>query len=256
MGKKGKPKKRTPAKRPQPAKRPISAGPAPAAGAVTTPAGGPKAGSPKAGAAGAGPAKPTRAERIDAARRARRRKKLQVRIAIAAAAALVIGAILANAAGNRSDTSAFRKKLTAGSCTFDSRNDSAGAPPNNHVAPASYKVNPPAGGNHDPSPAPAGKFEQANAPSDAKVVHALEHGYVAVWHRPELPKKDLDTITKVFDRYENDVLVVPRASLPTGTKVAATAWGERLLCQNAELGPLTEFVKKYRNEGPEKVPHT
>lgn len=171
-------------------------------------------------------------------------------------AALVIGAIAANALSNKSDTSAFRDKVTAGTCTFDTRDDPISAAPNNHVAPPSYKLNPPAGGNHDPSPAGAGKYEQATAPGDAKVVHALEHGYVAIWHRPGLAKKDMDIVTKVFERYENDVLVVPRASLPSGTEVAATAWGERLLCKNAELGPLTDFVEKYRNEGPEKVPHT
>lgn len=243
MAKKGKPKKRAPGKRPQPAKRPIAAGPA-------------RPASPDPDTSPSGPGKPTRAERIEAARRARHRKKLQLRISIAGAAALLIGALVANAVGNRSDTTAFRKQLTAGSCTFDTHHDAISPPPNNHVAPASYKVNPPAGGNHDPNAAQAGKYEAADAPPEAQVVHALEHGYVAIWHRPDLPKKDLDTITKVFDRYENDVLVVPRASLPSGTKVAVTAWGERLLCQNAELGPLTEFVKKYRNEGPEKVPHT
>lgn len=261
MAKKGKPKRRAPGKRPQPAKRPIAAGPVSTsadAGAAT----GAKAATAKAATATAKPAppstpgKPSRAERIDAARKARRRKKLQLRIAIGAAAALVIGAIAANALSNKSDTNAFRDKVTAGTCTLDSRKDDTSATPNNHVPPASYKVNPPAGGNHDPSPAPAGKYEQANAPSDAKVVHSLEHGYVAIWHQPGLPKEDLDIVTKVFERYENDVLVLPRASLPKETKVAATAWGERLLCQNAELGPLTDFVARYRNEGPEKVPHT
>lgn len=253
MAKKGKPRKRAPGKRPQPAKRPIAAGPA------STAAGAPAAAKAAATAKTAPPptpGKPSRSERIDAARKARRRKKLQLRIAIGAAAVLVIGAIAANALSNKSDSNAFRDKVTAGSCTLDSRNDATSPTPNNHVPPASYKVNPPAGGNHDPSPAPAGKFEQANAPSDVKVVHSLEHGYVAVWHQPGLPKEDMDIIDKVFERYENDVLVLPRASLAKETKVAATAWGKRLLCQNAELGPLTDFVARYRNEGPEKVPHT
>lgn len=249
MAKKGRPKRRAPGKRPQPAKRPIAAGPVPAAGSRSAAAAKPP---PPPSA----PGKPSRTERIEAARKARRRKKLQLRIAIGAAAALVVGAIAVNALSNRSDTSAFRDKVTAGTCTFDTRNDPTTAPPNNHVAPPSYKVNPPAGGNHDPSAAPAGVYEQATAPPDAKIVHSLEHGYIAIWHRPGLAKKDMDIVTKVFERYENDVLVVPRASLPASTEVAATAWGERLLCQNAELGPLTDFVEKYRNQGPEKVPHT
>lgn len=269
MAKKSKSKRRAPGKRPQPAKRPIAAGPA------SAPAGDPSQASAPAKRAATGkgaaaakaavttkaappptPGKATRTERIEAARRERRRKKLQLRIAIGAAAALVIGAIAANALSNKSETDAFRDKVTAGTCTLDSRKDATSSTPNNHVPPASYKVTPPAGGNHDPSPAPAGRYEQANAPSDPKVVHSLEHGYVAIWHQPGLPKDEMDIITKAFERYENDVLVLPRASLAKEMKVAATAWGKRLLCQNAELGPLTDFVARYRNEGPEKVPHT
>ncbi|HUR17833.1 MAG TPA: DUF3105 domain-containing protein [Acidimicrobiales bacterium] len=255
MAKKGKPKRRAPGKRPQPAKRPIAAGPASTSSEAPAPA--------VAGAAAttrppppSAPGKQTRTERIEAARRARRRKKLHLRIAIGALAALVVAAIAVNALSNRSDTSAFRDRVTAGSCTFDTRKDPISPIPDNHVPPASYKVNPPAGGNHDPSAAPAGKYEQSQAPSDVKVVHSLEHGYVAIWHRPGLAEKDLDIIAKVFDRFEDDVLVVPRDTMPAGTNVAATAWGERLLCNNAEIGPLTDFVEKYRNEGPEKVPHT
>lgn len=255
MGKKGKAKKRAPGKRPQPAKRPIAAGPASTGAATSAPTGAKAAAASKAAPPSA-PGKATRTERIEAARRVRRRKKLQLRIAIGAVVALVVGAIAANALSNKSETSAFRDKLTAGSCTFDTRDDPVTAPPNNHVAPPSYKVNPPAGGNHDRTAAPAGRYEQTDAPTDAKVVHSLEHGYIAIWHRPGLPEKDMDVVTKVFNRYENDVLVLPRASLPKGTTVAATAWGERLLCGNAELGPLTEFVGRYRNEGPEKVPHS
>jgi len=169
---------------------------------------------------------------------------------------LLVGSLAAFMINNRRASNKLISSLEAGSCKFDRRADRMSPPPNNHVPSPAYKVNPPAGGNHDPNAAQAGKYEAADAPPEAQIVHALEHGYVAIWRQPDVPKKDLDTITKVFDRYENDVLVVPRASLPSGTKVAVTAWGERLLCQNAELGPLTEFVKKYRNEGPEKVPHT
>lgn len=257
MPKKGKPKKRAPGKKTQPAKRPIPAGPASTdAGPSSAGGTGAKARVTATPAPPSGSGKATRGERIEAARRARRRKKVQLRIAIAGAVALAIGAIAFTLASNRSDARAFRQELTAGSCTFDTRSDPLRAAPNNHVAPPSYAVDPPAGGNHDPSPAGAGNYEQANAPTDARVVHALEHGYVAIWHKPGISEKEKDVVNKVFDRYENDVLVIPRASMPTETAVAATAWGKRLLCQNAELGPLTEFVKKYRNEGPEKVPHT
>jgi len=256
MAKKGRSNKKKPSGRPQAAKRPIAAGPVRTRPAPSSSGAAQAAPAPPAASRSGGTGKPSQAERFEAARRARRAKQLRVRLTIGAVPVLLIGLIAFNALSNRSDDSAFRQQLTAGTCNFDTRKDSLSAPPNNHVAPPGYKVNPPAGGNHDPSAAPAGTFEQASAPPDANVVHSLEHGYIAIWHRPGLPEKDMDAITKVADRYVDDILVLPRPSLPPGVKVAATAWGERLLCKNVELRPLTDFAKKYRNQGPEKVPHT
>jgi len=47
--------------------------------------------------------------------------------------------------------------------------------------------------------------------------------------------------------------VLPRDSLTVD--VAATSWGERLLCPTVETGPLQRFVEAYRNKGPERVDH-
>ncbi len=63
---------------------------------------------------------------------------------------------------------------------------------------------------------------------------------------------DLNQLRKFGDRFDRDVLVVPRASLPV--PVATTAWRRRLLCTGPD--PAIEmFIRASRNKGSERVPH-
>ncbi|HEX2698897.1 MAG TPA: DUF3105 domain-containing protein [Acidimicrobiales bacterium] len=240
-------KKRPPAKRPPGAAARAGAGsPASSAGTPAPPGTPPPA---------AGGPKLTRAERLEAAQRARRRKAAITRAAIAGAIALVVLVVGAIVVVNTKHEEAATKRLTAGSCTYDTKADKTSSTGQKHVPPASYEVDPPAGGNHTPEAAVSGDYSGGDdVPTDFRIVHALEHGYVTVWYRPDLGEQELAAVRKPFDRYPDDVLVVPRASL--GGKVAATAWGRRLLCTDVEPAQLTEFVRLYRNKGPEKVPHT
>lgn len=196
-------------------------------------------------------AKPTRAERLAAARRARKRKAALTRAGIAGAVAVLVLVVAVVVVTNKNDAKADQKRLTAGSCTYDTESDRTAAPPANHVPPARYQVDPPAGGNHDPSAAPAGLYggEGQAPPKDAQLVHSLEHGFVVIWHRPDLSEADLAAARGVFDDHSEDVIVVPRASLKG--KVAATSWGRRLRCGEVEPDVLSEFVDLYRNKSPE-----
>ena len=123
----------------------------------------------------------------------------------------------------------------------------------NHVANPTYKVDPPAGGDHNPTAAPAGVYTAENKPPDGQLVHSLEHGYVIIWYRPDLPPTDLTALQELTQRHARDVLLVPRASLDQ--PVAATAWHARLLCGAPDVASLERFVDRYVNQGPEKVPH-
>ena len=234
-GKGSKGKKRPGGRRPPAASRAPTAKKAPPAVAPT----------------GAGPRpRPTRAERLDAARQARKRKALLVRLGVAGAVALVVAAIAWSIVSDRRAEKAARDRLTAGSCTFDTRNDTLRPAPDNHVAPASYEVDPPSGGSHAPQAATAGIYGSDNpAPPDGQLVHSLEHGFVILWHRPDLGDDDLAAVRGVFDEHPDDVLVVPRPSLKG--KVAATSWGRRLLCGEVEPQRLEEFVELYVDDAPE-----
>ncbi len=222
-------------------------------GQASTKASGAQGAGAKGGAASPPRTKPTKAERIEAARRARRRKTLMVRGAVAGIAAVIVVGVAARVVANRSESRDVRRQLTAGSCTFDTRADPTDPSPANHVPNPTYRVEPPAGGNHSPQAAPARTYGDDQVPPDGQLVHAMEHGYVILWHRPDISGPDRDALRRVADRHERDVLVVPRPQL--STPVAATAWGNRLLCRAMEPDALDLFTREYRNKGPEKVPH-
>ena len=241
MAKKGK-KKRPGGGRPQPAK-PQSAkaktSQAPPARAQATKAQATKGQSAKA-------------QRIEAARRARRRKGLAVRLAVAGVAGLLVAVLAVRTLSSRREGDAIEAQLTAGSCRYDTRADRTDPAPRSHVSSPTYSVDPPAGGNHSPQAARPATYGEGQAPSDGQVVHAMEHGDVVLWHRPDLSPEDRSALQKVSDTYERDVLVVPRPTLTT--PVAATAWGRRLICDSVEPAALDLFTRTYRDKGPERLP--
>jgi len=249
---KGKGKKRPPARRP-PGRGQGTTATGTGGGAASGNAGAPPQTSPAPGAEQqqSGKARPTRAERLEAARRARKRKAALTRAGIAGAVALLVLVVAVVVISNKKEAKAQQDRLTAGSCTYDNKSDRTDPSPNNHVAPASYKVDPPAGGNHDPSAAAAGLYdgEDQTPPADAQLVHSLEHGLVVLWHRPDLDEADLAAVRGVFDDHGDDVIMVSRASIEG--KVAATSWGRRLLCGEVEPERLSEFVDLYKNKSPE-----
>jgi hypothetical protein len=145
---------------------------------------------------------------------------------------------------------ALRASLERDGCTADSRSD----PGQKHVPLATYSVDPPAGGDHDPVPATAGFYDATTVPTDGHLVHSLEHGYVVVWYRPgAVPAATLDRLRDLADQHRW-VLVAPRPSLPTA--LAATAWHRRVLCPATTGvgadGPIGSFVAAFRDQGPEK----
>jgi hypothetical protein len=192
---------------------------------------------------------PTRAERLAAAERARHRRALQTRAAVAGAVALALLVVGFLVVSDSRDGAKQPAGFDSGTCQFDTEADDGRA----HVADPTYTVDPPAGGDHNPVPAAAGIYTLENAPADGRLVHSLEHGYIVVWYHPDLPASDLATLRDLALRHSRDVLLVPRASM--GTPVAATAWHARLLCGAPDVATLERFIDSYLNKGPEAVPH-
>ena len=140
----------------------------------------------------------------------------------------------------------LRASLEQGGCKVDSRSD----PGSRHVPGATYSVDPPAGGDHDPVPAPAGFYDATTVPTDGHLVHSLEHGFVVVWYRPETVSPATVDGLRDLARRAKWVLVAPRPSM--ATPVAATAWHRRLLCPDGATGPIDTFATAFKNQGPEK----
>lgn len=194
----------------------------------------------------------TRALEQEAATKAVARERLVRRVvagALVTAAVVGVGAFVLTDRRQKADLQAA---LTSGSCVTDERSDPTAPAGSNHLPSPTYAVNPPAGGNHLISSARGGVYAGARLPSDGMIVHSLEHGYVVVWHRPGLPADQLEQLTAFQAAHSGDVLVVERASLPV--PVAATAWGQRLLCQQAEGPTLQRFFDAHLGNGPEDVP--
>jgi hypothetical protein len=140
----------------------------------------------------------------------------------------------------------LRASLEKDGCTVDTRAD----PGSRHVPAATYAADPPAGGDHDPVPAPAGFYDTTTVPADGHLVHSLEHGFVIVWYQPAtVAPATLDRLRDLARRAKW-VLVAPRPSMPT--PLAATAWHRRLLCPDGAGDPIDTFVTAFRNQGPEK----
>jgi len=197
---------------------------------------------------------PTRAQRLAAAEAARRRRALRNRVLIATALAAVIVAIAVVVLNDRRSADEAERRLEAGGCELDADADRDAGLGRNHVPAPTYRVNPPAGGDHSATAAPAGIYTATDAPPDGEVVHAMEHGYVVLWHAPDLPSDQVERLRTLATTYNRDVLMVPRAGMPT--PVAATAWHRRLLCGGSpDFTALERFITDFRNQGPEKVPH-
>lgn len=192
---------------------------------------------------------PTREERLAEARRARRRRQIRTRVLLVAVVVTVIGGIAFRVVVNRRNAQRVISALEAGPCDYDTRSD----PGRDDLrTPPTYEVDPPAGGVHALSPARPGAFPAGRAPADAEIVHALEHGLIAIWYRPDLSDTTVTQLRSLSDRYPEDVIVASRQSL--SVPVAATAWHRRLLCAEVDRRAVTRFITAYRGDGPEQVP--
>ena len=140
--------------------------------------------------------------------------------------------------------------MTTGTCRFDRRTDPGRV--NQHADNATFEVEPPSGGVHDPSPASPGIYQQASVPPDARVVHALEHGDIALWYRADADPTTIEALEGLAAARDDDVLVLPRTGLDGD--VAAVAWRRRLLCESSEPASLRRFIERYADEGPENQP--
>lgn len=137
-------------------------------------------------------------------------------------------------------------RMTAGGCAYDRRHDEG----RDHVDEPRYTVWPPAGGDHSPTPADPGSYAPSENPPLGEVVHALEHGRVAVWYDAALTPADRARVDDLYARYPDDVLLLPHESV--GGAVVLTSWGRRLVCPAVDEAAARAFTETFRRRGPER----
>jgi hypothetical protein len=107
-----------------------------------------------------------------------------------------------------------------------------------------YPRTPPAGGDHNPVPAPCGFYVQPIA--DEHVVHTMEHGAVWLAYATTLSEADVTVLRELVDDHE-ETIATPYTGLEVGTAVVASAWGRQLSLDAVGDPRLEEFIEQYRN---------
>lgn len=114
-----------------------------------------------------------------------------------------------------------------------------------------YNSNPPSGGWHYGLTARKKFYDEPV--EDGYIIHNLEHGDVWIAYHPRIPQQIKDGLKKfAFSK----ILISPREA--NDTDIALVSW-ERVDRFNLDGGPLPEdrirdFIKRYRNKGPERIP--
>lgn len=122
--------------------------------------------------------------------------------------------------------------------------------------------NPPASGNHNPTPAEDGIYAPGNSPAKENFVHSLEHGRIEVQYKPGTDTRTVQTLEKIasepldFGRdgyktltFENNTQMEPA--------IAVTAWTHVMSCAKLDAGTadaIRAFRKAYTDKGPEFIP--
>jgi hypothetical protein len=84
------------------------------------------------------------------------------------------------------------------------------------------------------------------------LVHALEHGAVAMWYRPDVEDEVRPRLLRIMGRYDSHVIVSPNPGIEE--PIVTTAWNRRMRFDRADDPVLAEFVETYRKRGPEGIP--
>lgn len=118
-----------------------------------------------------------------------------------------------------------------------------------------YKSHPPTSGAHNPTPA-SDKAYLTN-PGDEHLVHALEHGRVIYWFKPNAPKPVIGAMKALYDEDKTLTIITPvDRGMPY--EVAATAWTKLLGCpkyNDKVPDAMRAFRDAYRLKGPEYFPN-
>lgn len=113
-----------------------------------------------------------------------------------------------------------------------------------------YNSNPPTSGQHWPGPAAKGIYEKSL--SDEQIVHNLEHGFVWISYKPDTPSETIQALKDIVNEDDWKLILEPREK--NESQISTVAWGRLLNMDQVDASKIKEFIKAYRNRGPERTP--
>jgi len=124
-----------------------------------------------------------------------------------------------------------------------------------HIAPGAthnqYNSNPPSSGPHWAEPAINGAHEEPVV--DEQAIHNLEHGYVWIAYKPDLPSDMIEKLKSIVNEDNWKVVSSPRSE--NDSPIALVAWTRVLKLETYDEDQIKEFIKTYRDRGPEATPN-
>ena len=120
-----------------------------------------------------------------------------------------------------------------------------------------WQTDPPTTGPHYGETAIYGAY--TDQLEQARVIHNLEHGAVAIQYGPKVSQATVASLRGFYDRHPNGTLLAPYA--PLGERVALGAWiaegggkgqGVLALCPGFDEVAYAAFLDAYQFKGPEK----
>jgi hypothetical protein len=117
-----------------------------------------------------------------------------------------------------------------------------------------YKTNPPTSGPHSEFAAQDGAYTED--PGVGQLVHALEHGRVVLWYRPDASARLKGQLKSLYDEDTYHVILAPNP-LDMPAQVAASSWTRSITCERVgdkTWDALRAFRDRYRDQAPEQVP--
>jgi Protein of unknown function (DUF3105) len=198
-----------------------------------------------------------------------RRKRVGYGVAGLLVAAVVVAVAVIALAGGGGSSSASADSWPGGSvpkrkvadltvaaraagCTLQNPTSQGRAHTLGHV---NYKTQPPTSGPHYPIPASDGAY--LKNPGEEHLVHALEHGRVIYWFKPNAPASVRGDLKALYNEDKALVLLTPNER-PMPYQVAASAWTHLIGCPqyNARVpDAFRAFRDAYRLKGPEYFPN-
>ena len=124
----------------------------------------------------------------------------------------------------------------------------------NHIAGGTagsgYKSNPPSSGPHWSNPAKNGVYDSSLP--DEQLIHNLEHGQIWISYKSDVSDEVKNKLKEIVGEDDWKVVLAPRDK--NETIIALVGWGRVLKLDQLDENKVKDFIRTYRNRGPENTP--